>query len=286
MKIRNKKRVVQIFLVLFIIALCPVTSFASINHTNDFYVNDYANVLSEETETHILKVAEQLAAETTAQVCVLTVDTIEDADISEYSVEILRDWGIGDSEKNNGVLILLCVEDRNVWVSTGYGVEGTLPDGKLGRFMDTYAVPSYKDDDFDKGTLFLFDAIVNELRTQEYGLEPLDDSEIIHDNSTVGYEVEDTRALGVILIPIALVIGLIVFQDVKYLYLKKLDRKNGTNLAPIYRIKCHEVRSNLLHIVLFLFLRGGRGGGGHGGNSSGNRGGGGSTGGGGAGRSF
>ncbi len=282
----NKKRILQFLLVIFIIALCPVISFAAVRPTSDFYVNDYADVLTEETESYILNVAEQLAAETTAQVCVLTVDTIEDADISEYSIEIFRDWGIGDAEKENGVLILLSVKDRELWITTGYGIEGALPDGKLGRFRDTYAKPSYQKNDFDKGTLLLFNAIVNEIRTVEYGLEPLEESELTEHQSIIITEETDVKAFGIILVPLLLFLGLILYQDIKYIHLKKLDKRNGTNIAPVYRLKCLEIRNTIFHFVLYLFLRGGRRGGNGGNRGSGNRGGGGSTGGGGAGGSF
>lgn len=53
-------------------------------------------------------------------------------------------------EENNGVLIVLSVSDRKVWVSVGYGLEGKLPDSKTGRLLDEYAVPSYKDNQFEK----------------------------------------------------------------------------------------------------------------------------------------
>ncbi len=71
-----------------------------------------------------------------------------------------RKWGIGSKKKNNGVLIVLSVSDRKVWVSVGYGLEGKLPDSKTGRFLDEYAVPSYKDNQFEKGTVGVYQRTV------------------------------------------------------------------------------------------------------------------------------
>lgn len=284
MRICNKKRVRQLLLALFIIALCPVISFAVISPTNDFYVNDYANVLSEETENHILRASKQLETETSAQICVLTVNTLDGADVFEYSLEVFRDWGIGDEEKDNGVLILLSVEDRQMWITTGYGVEGTLNDGKLGRFRDEYATPYYSNGDYDQGTKALFDVILNSLRVEEYGLEPYGDGNYEYNYSDeTDISSEDAKGvLKLIVIPVVAFIVLIIYQDLKYLRLKQYDKLHGTDRAIIYRLHCHEMRHSILQLVFFFFLRGGRGGG----SGGGNRGGGGSSGGGGAGGSF
>lgn len=283
MKICNKKRVKQLLLALFIIALCPVISFAIISPTYDFYVNDYANVLSEDTENHILRAVTQLEAETSAQICVVTINSLDGADIFEYSLELFRGWGIGDEEKDNGVLILLSVEDREMWVTTGYGVEGTLTDVKLGQFRDEYAIPYYSNNDYDQGTRALFDAILNSLRVEEYGLEPYGDYEYNYTGETE-ISSEDTKGvLRLIAIPVVGFIILIIYQDLKYLRLKQYDKLHGTDRAIIYRLHCHEMRHSILQLLFIFFLRGGRGGGSGGG---GNRGGGGSSGGGGAGGSF
>ena len=138
--------------------------------TKEFYVNDYAGVFSDTWKEELCKAGEQLYEDTTAQLVVLTVDTTDGEDISDYAVETGRKWGIGSKKKNNGVLIVLSVSDRKVWVSVGYGLEGKLPDSKTGRLLDEYAVPSYKDNQFEKGTVELYYALLNEIR-EEYGLE-------------------------------------------------------------------------------------------------------------------
>ena len=94
--------------------------------TKEFYVNDYAGVFSDTWKEELCKAGEQLYEDTTAQLVVLTVDTTDGEDISDYAVETGRKWGIGSKKKNNGVLIVLSVSDRKVWVSVGYGLEGKL----------------------------------------------------------------------------------------------------------------------------------------------------------------
>ena len=71
--------------------------------TKEFYVNDYAGVFSDAWKEELCKAGEQLYDDTTAQLVVLTVDTTDGEDISDYAVETGRKWGIGSKKKNNGV---------------------------------------------------------------------------------------------------------------------------------------------------------------------------------------
>ncbi len=161
----------KLSLVLLLLLILPFV--CSLSPTKEFYVNDYANVLTEEQEKKMISSAANLAKETGAQVVVLTVESLEGKTKEEYALEIGREWGIGDKEKNNGVLILLSTGDREVRVEVGYGLEGAIPDSKAGRLMDDYAIPFYKEDNFSEGTELLFYAVLNTVRA-EYGLEEAD----------------------------------------------------------------------------------------------------------------
>ena len=137
--------------------------------TKAFYVNDFANVLSPETEQIILNKGAALAEKTKAQIVVLTVENLDGDTIEEYGLNLGREWGIGDEEDNTGVLLLLAVEERETRIEVGYGLEGRLPDSKVGRFLDSYAVPYFRNDDFDTGVRETYQALVNEVYL-EFGL--------------------------------------------------------------------------------------------------------------------
>ncbi len=145
----------------------------SLTHSDAFYVNDNAGVLTESQEKNILASAKDLAGKTKAQIVVLTVKSLDGKPIEEYALDIARDWGIGDKDEDNGVLILLSTGDREVRVEVGLGLEGCLPDAKTGRLLDTYAIPYYQKNDFANGTEQLYYAILNEVRV-EYGLERIE----------------------------------------------------------------------------------------------------------------
>ena len=100
----KKKLIGIIMLILYILAFYYPT-FAIVSQTSQFYVNDYANVLTPQTEQYIINSNIELNNKTKAQVVVVTVNSLEGMTIEEYATELFRKFGIGDKEKNNGVLL-------------------------------------------------------------------------------------------------------------------------------------------------------------------------------------
>ncbi len=139
--------------------------------TERFFVNDYADVIEPAAEDAIYQMGVSLQNATTAQVIVVAVKNISGSVISDFAVELGRDWGVGSEEEDNGVVILLCTDIREIFVATGYGLEGALPDSKTGRLIDTYAIPHFSANDFSGGLQSLYSAIVNEIYI-EYGMSP------------------------------------------------------------------------------------------------------------------
>ncbi len=130
--------------------------------TSDFYINDFADILSQSTKDYIIEANKDLNAKTGAQIVVTTIDTLNGEDIETYATEMFRSYGIGDSEKNNGVLFLIVSGDRKLRIEVGYGLEGAINDAKAGRILDTYVIPSLQNDEWDKGILNGFQAIAEE----------------------------------------------------------------------------------------------------------------------------
>ena len=91
---------------------------AIVAQTSDFYVNDAANLLSEDTERFIMEHSVVLAEQTKAQIVVVTVPNLEGMSLEEYATTLFRQYGIGDAELNNGVLMLLALEERQSRIDT------------------------------------------------------------------------------------------------------------------------------------------------------------------------
>ncbi len=155
------RKIFGIFLVLCLIAM-PVTA-EVVAPTRDFYVYDGAEVLSSETENYIITTNRELQSKTGAQIVVVTIPSLEGNSLEEYATELFRQWGIGDKEKNNGVLLLCALEERQFRVEVGYGLEGDLPDGKTGRMQDEYIIPLLKEDKFDAGIKNGYSAFLQEV---------------------------------------------------------------------------------------------------------------------------
>ena len=101
------KKITSFLLALFVLVI-PIIVYGQEedipSHTQDFYVNDYANVLDSQAKEYIMKQSIRLYELSGAQVVVVTIDSIGDIPLEEYSLSILRGWGIGSKDKNNGTL--------------------------------------------------------------------------------------------------------------------------------------------------------------------------------------
>lgn len=134
--------------------------------SSQFYVLDQAGVLEQSVEQTIVRTSAHLAGKTKAQIVVVTVRSLKDYAPEEYALTILRQWGIGDKELDNGVLILVSPGDRVSRIEVGYGLGGALPDGKTGRIQDEYMIPYFQQDDFNLGILNGYLAVVKEVAAE------------------------------------------------------------------------------------------------------------------------
>ncbi len=167
---RCVKTAVVLLLAVLLTAL-PVSAALELSEpTTRFFVNDFADVMDSAAEDAVYAAGVQLYEKTGAQAVVVTVESLDGAAIEDYSLHLGRKWGIGDDEKNTGVLLLLAVEDRDVRIEVGYGLEGAITDMRSGILLDNYAIPYFAEDDFETGLQKTYDAIVNEVYL-EFGLE-------------------------------------------------------------------------------------------------------------------
>jgi len=138
-------------------------------HTD--YVVDRAGVLSANATSHLVGVASELDGAGIAQVAVAVVprEMLGDTSKEEYAAELFKKWALGHGKKADGVLVLLVPRSRPdqkrlLKVEIGYGLEGVLPDGKVGALEDEHAVPYLRRDDYSGAATNLVDAIAAVLR--------------------------------------------------------------------------------------------------------------------------
>ncbi|MDP2691804.1 MAG: TPM domain-containing protein [bacterium] len=133
------------------------------------YVNDFANILSDETEQQITEIIQEIKDKTSAEVAVVTIESLEGYEVNSYAVEMGRAWGIGNKERDDGVLFLTAVQDHTTYIATGYGVEPYITDAQAFWITDRTVVPYFKNDDYDGGIL----AGVEKIKAALVDLEPL-----------------------------------------------------------------------------------------------------------------
>lgn len=127
-------------------------------------VNDFTKTL---TADQRISLEEKLVAfdkESSTQIAVVVVNDLQGYEISEYALAILRNWGVGQKDKNNGVVLLIAIEERKVRIETGYGSEGALPDATCKHIIDDEIVPDFKGKDYFGGINRGTDAIIRALK--------------------------------------------------------------------------------------------------------------------------
>lgn len=159
---------------------------AAYQPTAQFFVNDFADVLSADSERKIMELGNALQQQTGAQAVAVTVPSLEGQSVEDYAIDLANEWKIGQAEQDNGVLLLIAVEERKLRIEVGLGLEGALPDGKTGRIMDEYMTPPLRENDYSKGMLEGYKAVAAQIY-QEYGV---DSSELS------GYGISGSQSSG------------------------------------------------------------------------------------------
>jgi uncharacterized protein len=118
---------------------------------NDGFVTDIAGILSEEEEASLEQVLSLYRQETSNEIAVLIVSTMQEEPLMEAAVDIGREWGVGTEENNNGIILLIAYEDREMFLATGYGLEGAVPDIVAKGIIERDITPFFKDGEYFEG---------------------------------------------------------------------------------------------------------------------------------------
>ena len=114
-------------------------------------VHDFAGLLSADQRTALERTAEDVEKQTTAQLAVVTVESLDGKTVEVYANELFNAWGIGQKDVNNGVLLLVALQQRRMRIEVGRGVEPLLTDAMCGQIRDTFIIPRFKEGDFAGG---------------------------------------------------------------------------------------------------------------------------------------
>jgi uncharacterized protein len=125
------------------------------------FVNDFAGALSNDDILHLESICRDMKEKTGAEMAVAVIETASPIEPKEYAVRLYEHWKIGEKGEDNGLLILVALEDRRVEVEVGYGLEGVLTDASVGRILDEHMVPGLRANDYSgaiENTLLAFES--------------------------------------------------------------------------------------------------------------------------------
>ena len=141
-------------------ALLTGTAGAVVEPTDAFYVADYADVLSDETEQYIIDQNAALFSATGGEIVVVTVDFMDGMDSADYAMAVAENWGgIGDAERENGFLLVYAVGENKVWAMAGSGIEDALPASAIEGYLEEDFYDGYDAGEYDSATRAFFDDI-------------------------------------------------------------------------------------------------------------------------------
>ncbi len=141
-----KKTAVLLFLILSTISIYAQNIPRPIG-----YVNDFAGILDAASINEITEMIEGIERSTGVEIAVVTLSELQGVPVDQLSLKYYETWGVGKKGKDKGVLILVAIKDRKAWITTGYGIEGDLPDGLVGQIYRNEMAPRFRQGDYAGG---------------------------------------------------------------------------------------------------------------------------------------
>ncbi len=157
-------------LLLFLIIWLPVNAQFDIpaKPDNQTSVYDYIDLLPATEKNALTQKLIRYSDSTSTQIVVAIIESTEGENINYLGAQWGQKWGIGQADKDNGILVLLARGDRRIAINTGYGTEGALTDALSKRIIETVIIPQFKQGDYyaglDKGADAIFMALNGEFK--------------------------------------------------------------------------------------------------------------------------
>ncbi|AGF75759.1 TPM domain-containing protein [Bartonella vinsonii] len=161
------QRSVFLSLQAFLSALCLLVALEYVTYAQTKfppltgYVNDVAHLLDNTTKQNLIEKLTELEEKTGDQIVIVTLPTLSGHDIETYSNSLFRTWRLGQQQLNNGVLLVIAPNEREVRIEVGYGLEGELTDAISSVIINTFILPNFRKGNYQKGVIEAVHAIIN-----------------------------------------------------------------------------------------------------------------------------
>lgn len=171
------------YFILGVLLLCSVSAFSQQSKSipaitpSQGLVLDLAAVLNSSEEQALERKLRAFNDSTSTQIAILIDSSLQGEDIFDYSLKVAREWGIGQEGKNNGILIYVAIQDRQIFIQTGYGAEGFLPDILANRIIQQIIKPEFRQGKYfrglDRATSYIIKSAQGEYTNDELSGEEL-----------------------------------------------------------------------------------------------------------------
>ncbi len=136
-------------------------------------VNDFADVMSDAEDEMLERKLRAYHDSTSTQIAVVIVSNIGGYDVMDYAYRVGEKWDVGQQGKNNGLVVLVSIEDRKAGIATGYGMEATITDAATRRIREEHMNPNFRNGNFYKGlddaTTILMKLASGEFKAEDMG---------------------------------------------------------------------------------------------------------------------
>lgn len=198
-KLARRLAAVLVSLFAVVVLALPAAAAPQVNKTTP--VNDYAGILSQDTIAYVTEISSALQSTCGAEIGVYTTEYIGNSTMEGYAYSVLNEWGLGSSDRDNGVLLLLAPGEDDYYITRGIGLESALSISTLGTILDDKMEPNWVSGDYDAGVCATVAAIADKL-CGIYGVT-LDTSSVA--NNTSGRNGE-SNIMGFIMVIIAVIL--------------------------------------------------------------------------------
>ena len=140
------------------IGLCTAVTFGAVGITHAFdvpsyngFVTDHTGTLSSAEQQQLETILSTYRTETSNEIAILLIDTLNGEAIADIAVQVGREWGLGRKDVNNGIVILATIDDREIFIATGYGLEGAVPDLLASQIIENEILPQFRNGNYFEG---------------------------------------------------------------------------------------------------------------------------------------
>ncbi|MEO7987962.1 MAG: TPM domain-containing protein [Chryseolinea sp.] len=161
------------FLIFFLAITITAQAQVALPEHGGQWVHDQANVLSASTKSEIESILKAERDSTSNQIAVLIVPSLEGESMEDFSLRVAEKWQIGQKKKDNGVLMLISINDKKMRIETGYGLEGVLTDALSSRINRNEMAPYFRQGDFDTGVRVGVMAVIQAIKGEYVNDEPV-----------------------------------------------------------------------------------------------------------------